>query len=271
MNTWQFFKQLQYLLRQSQWSGGNSVFSSEGVIISGDMPSEFMQLVRLPCALIRVQDSTSDQEHDEEPDIIMQTFDVTVGVAIPNDPFGEAAFMGAARENANESQGRGILELEEQLWSNIKGLGEKNGVRIYSRGKGAAQGTPDGEDNYIAWRTYRFEAQLGTDRFYHPPTNFVAVDATGGNANLSWALPGTRWDYRRQILRRAAGSTAPSTHTGGTGITLGGSPDGVSATSVTDSPGAGTFSYSLFAVYDEHGTGADGQYSDPVSRTVVVT
>lgn len=266
MNGWQFFQQLRYLLQAATWTGGNKVFGAKAVVVSADMPEDFLSRVRLPCALIRVQDAPSDPEHDEEPDLFMQSFDITVAVANANDPFGESAFLGAGRVTANDSGGRGLLEIEEQLWATVKGLGESSGVRIQSRGKGAGAGTP-GSEKYIAWRTYRFEAELGSVRFYHPPTSLAAAAAGGGVVNLTWKLPPTRFDTFGLVLRRASGTTAPATVAGGSNVTL----SSMTAVSKSDTPGAGTWSYSLFASYDEVASGAAAQYSAPISKTVVAT
>jgi len=268
LNAWQFLKQFQYLLRDAAWSGGNKLFPSNAVVITANLDQDFLGRIRFPCAIIRVQDATYDEEHDEEPDLLMQRFDVTIAVAHPNDPSGEAAFMGAGRANQNDSAGKGLLELEAKLWATVKGLGESNGVRIYSRGKGASNGTKHPNSGYMAWRTYRFEAELGDDFFYHPSTHLTAVDGGGGTVDLTWALPATRFDYRRMVLRRASGSTAPTSISSGTGVVLGGTPDGASATSVTDSPGVGTWSYALFAVYDPYTADTDFAASDAVTETV---
>jgi len=266
MNAWQFFKQFKYELDLATWTGGKRVFPSGSIVVCADVPEEFLSRTRLPCALIRVQDAPADPEHDEEPDLFGQTFDVTVAVAVANDPFGEAAFLGGGRADANASPGKGLLEMEEKLWEAVKGLGETHGIRVQSRGKGAAGGLKHSELGYIAWRSYRFTADLGAVRFYHPGTNFAVT--TGGVA--SWALPADRFDYRRMVLRRAAGATAPTSITGGTGVVLGGVPDGVAATGVNDAPGSGVFSYALFAVYDEYATDSDAQVSEAATVTVTI-
>ena len=267
MNAWQFFQQFKHEMDLSRWTGSVRVWPSGSIVVCADMPERFLERTRLPCALIRVQDASADPEHDEESDLFEQNFDITVAVAVANDPYGEAAFLGAGRSDANASAGKGLLEIEEKLWEDLHRLGEGQGIRVQARGKGASGGTPHSALGYSAWRTYRFAATLGATRFYHPGTNFGVT--VGGVA--TWALPADRFDYRRMVLRRAAGSTAPTTITGGSGVTLGGTPDGVSAITVTDAPGSGTYSYSLFAVYDEYATDTDAQVSDPKSVTVAIT
>jgi hypothetical protein len=61
-------------------------------------------------------------------------------------------------------------------------------------------------------------------------------------------------------------------------------PEDVSATEITiagatiratssfiDDPGSGTWSYSVFCVYDEYGTSSDERYSDPMTAAVIIT
>lgn len=95
----------------------------------------------------------------------------------------------------------------------------------------------------------------------------------GGDATLAWRVPPDRFDRFRVRLRRAAGATAPATSTDGTNVAI-----ADLATGVTDSPGAGEFSYALFGQYDETqgkdrgGTPATAERdSVSVTRTVTVT
>ena len=112
------------------------------------------------------------------------------------------------------------------------------------------------------------------ERFYPPPIRFTAVDATAGNATLAWVNPPDRYDFHSSatarggmILRRAAGSTPPTGPTDGTGITL----SGDFAESKTDDPGAGEFSYALFAGYDETLDASNDRFSAAATATVTVT
>jgi hypothetical protein len=234
------------------------------------MPQEVVGQIALPLALIRVQEASADPEFDEEPDVLQQAFDVTIGCSVPADKFGEAAIMGANRGQL-ASQGMGLLQIEEKLISTLGGLTELDGLKFLLRGKGGAQVSHEAQLGYVAWRSYRFEAMVTGTRFYHPASRFVATGGVGQTV-MTWRLPPSRYDYRRMILRRASGSTAPASATAGTGVTLTGTPDGVSATSKTDgSLSAGTYSYSLFAAYDEYGTSSDERYSAAISKTVTVT
>jgi hypothetical protein len=74
-----------------------------------------------------------------------------------------------------------------------------------------------------------------------------------------------RFDRRQMVLRR--GATLPASATAGTGVTL----SGDLATSVVDTPGAGTWYYALFAAYDEYGSASNERYSAAATTSAVVT
>ncbi len=267
MNAWQLFRQVQFLLKAAVWpTGGKKVFSPEGVIVACDLPDGFLERSRLPCAVIRVGEAQNDPDHDEEPELVSQSFEVTIACSVPNDPWGQSAVLGAVRTQ-NDSAGKGVLEIEEQLFANLALLGSSTGIRVVLRMKSEAAGTPSGGPEYLAWRGYRFDALVGSARSYPAPTRFSATGGVGSVA-LAWANPGTRFDSRRIVVRRLAGAVAPATILLGTDVALAAN----FSTSKTDTVAAGTYSYSVFAVFDEYGTNTDAQSSPPVSKlSVVVT
>ena len=142
-----------------------------------------------------------------------------------------------------------------------------SGFPIVFRGASQAQPTYIETLGYIAFGDYKFEA-LGTlSRTYQAPSGFKRTGTT--TAILTWNAA-TRWDARRFVLRFASGATPPATIVAGTGITLGGTPDGNGVVTVTHSPGAGTYSYSLFAVYDDVNGSSDVAVSAPQTLASLV-
>jgi hypothetical protein len=135
-----------------------------------------------------------------------------------------------------------------------------DGIEVQMRAASAADVEEDDDVGYVAWAAYLMELWTTSDRYYHPPTRLVGQDLGGGQALLTWKLPPDRFDRYRVALRRDAGAVPP-TWTTGTAVTL---PSLLPAT-FTDSPGAGTWSYSLFATYDEghEAPAADQQVSTP--------
>ncbi len=356
MNNEQILRQIAYLARSATWSVGRPLFQPGSVVITKDVADVLARSLSMPVCLVYPLDQQPDPE-GEEPGLVVQAIGVSVIVRNPGDGTGRAVLLGGNR-TATVGEGRGVLEIAAPLLAAIRLGTDANGLRIISAAKGDSGTVKHPDDGFIGWQEHRIEAFATDAKYWHPPTRFVA---TGGAASvaMTWKLPPTRYDYRRCILRRASGSTAPASATSGSGISLGGTPDGLSAVSVTDTmkwitlagapfPGtttvgevftqavtgatcvlreydvtalrlyvvsitgspndsnvwtggtngsvftptslpqfpAGTYSYSLFAAYNDYAvtaaTGADApntdttsagdkDYSDPVTRTVVVS
>lgn len=264
MNTWQVCRQLAYLLRSAAWpSGGERVFGD--VVVTQAPVEALLGKLRPPAALIRVGGAVSD---DDVPSLLTEELEVALVASSVGDEKGQAALLGAARSSGQtSSKGRGLLELEEELFRAAAILGGASGVRLNLTAKTGGQALLDGT-TLAASRGYAFRARTSAYRSYPAPTLLVATPTGSGNVSLTWSVPPARYDRLNVVLRRAAGSTAPTSVSDGTGVTLA----SALATSVTDSPGAGTFSYALFAGYDETSatpTTAD-RHSSSVTRTGVV-
>lgn len=98
------------------------------------------------------------------------------------------------------------------------------------------------------------------------PTPTPTVDVTA-DVILTWTPVSDRYDFSTYLCRRVSGSTPTTDPAGGTGITI------TNATTRTtsrlhDAPGGGTWSYSLFVVYDEYGDGTSLRYSLAATLTV---
>lgn len=266
MNVWQVAKQLRHLLRSRSWPGGGPVFGS--VFVTVRPPEEPFEHSLFPMCLLGVGSGDTDPEHDDEHQLISQRFPVRVAVAIPYDGIGESSILGANRTLGDvTSLGRGLLEVEEQLFDTVAEINGIDGVELHCKLRSAVEVDNDQEVGYIALREYLLEVLTTENRFYHPPTRLTGADLTGGSASISWRLPPDRFDRVRMILRRAVGATPPATATSGTDVPLG-TP---LATSVTDSPGAGTYSYAIFAAYDEYNEPptADQRFSDQTDGSVI--
>lgn len=267
MNAQQILRQIQFLLRQQTWTTSVPVWHTDSVRVTIEPEREVFVRLTPPMAFVRPGPFTADRE---EPTFGEMEFVVRLATLNKNDMIGESVLIGSNRTGQLAAPGKGLLEIEEKMFDALALLSSVNGIETVFLAASAAAAEVV-EQGYAAARDYQFRAWATADRYYHPGKKFSATAAGSGNVSLAWSLPGTRFDYRRMILRRAAGSTPPATATSGTGITLGGSPDGVAATSKTDNPGAGTFSYSLFVAYDEYGSSTDERFSEAVTATVVAT
>lgn len=271
MNLWQVLRQMRYLLRRRTWEGtGDVVFHSSSVRCSMKVTPVALRNLIMPVCMMGPLDENSDPVADEEPDLLKSAVGMHLITAILQDPFGEASLMGGSRASGStSSKGRGILEIEEEVFAAIKSLNDIDGVVIQSRGKSAAAAVLDDELGYVVTRDYLWEVETTTTRYYHPARKFAATGGVGAIV-CTWALPPDRYDRYRVRLVYKAGAVAPTSVTDGTEVTL----SAPLATSKTITVAAGTYSLSLFASYDETNEtlSADQRTSDPVTKlSVVVT
>jgi len=150
------------------------------------------------------------------------------------------------------------------MFTAVGRLTGESGVAIGFVGYGANQVRRGAGDNWIAIQEYQFRTYCGTAKFYHPP-RYLSADEKTGQIDLSWANPPDRWDRYRVRLMRKTGSTAPTSLTDGTEVTLGANlPTSFSDTGLS----ADTYSYSLFASYSEFD--ATTQQDDATSAAATV-
>jgi hypothetical protein len=273
MNTWQILKNLKYQLKNRNWTGtSNCVFHPNSIIVSANPELHALSTLIVPIAIIKPLDLTVDPEFGEERSLIERQIQLSLITAIGGDAAtSENAVLGANRTSGSvKSEGRGLLELEEELYAAIQRLTESTGVKIsFISSSGNAVTRIDTGDAiwYVSMADYRFKMFCGTVRSYEPVRELsVTVPSIGTENDLAWILPPDRYDRYRIIVRKAAGTTPPATPTSGTGVVLGSDL----ATSVTDTVVFGsTTSYSVFVAYDEtHDPHSNEErYSDPVSIT----
>lgn len=282
MNEWQALRQIEYLIRQRKWPGGSTPVFAPASVLSTVAPNE--QAIRTmisPIVLLKPSEGQTDPEKHTQMDLEQDGVEVMLVTVNPGDAVGHKALMGGNRPTGGasfgqqSSKGRGLLEVQTELKAAIKQLNNVSGVKIQFASQSKIGASLDEKSLYIAWRTYRFSLWAADDLHYHPCRNFAATALGGGQVSMTWKIPPTRYDSFRVVLRRAAGAVAPADITSGTGISLSGNL----ATSKTDTPGAGTFSYALFFTYDETnmfnpsgGTASqDQRVSEAVTKTVVAT
>ena len=266
MNTWQALRQLKALLLAAEWPDGDQEKVLGSCLVTVAMEEQAFAQLRPPTALI----VPTDAQHDpEDPGLVMQQVELVLVVPMRSSPWGEDLLLGGPRTNGQgSSSGRGLLEVEEAVLSAVRELDQTDGIRLRLQQAGSAAAARDQGWGDVMTRSYRLELWTGMDRSYPPPSRLAGSDGGSGVANLTWTLPPSRFDRLNVVLRRASGSTAPASVTDGTGVTLG----SALATSVADNPGVGTWSYALFAGYDEaNATPATAdRYSEAVTATVVL-
>jgi hypothetical protein len=274
MNAWQCLKQLKYLLQQRKWTGtSNVVFNANSVIVSANPELHALNHLIVPICIIKPNEATIDPEFKENQRIVERSCSIILITAIGGDAAtSENAVMGANRTSGSlKSEGRGLLELEEEVFETINLLTEQSGITMLfsaSSSMGVKRVDTGADIWYVSMMEYPFKLFTSTLRKVYPPVSnlIITVPSIGTENDLSWTLPATRYDTYKVIVRKASGTTPPATATAGTGVTLG----SLLATSVVDPITFGTtWSYSVFMAYDEtHQPTSEAQrYSDPVSGT----
>ena len=274
MNTWQVIRQIKYLLLQRKWEGtGSDVFQNNSVVISVAPDDQALSVLVTPTAVLRPLGAQSDPMHDEEPDLIMQSIGVRLSVTVPGDPLGQFALIGGGRQGQGDSRGRGLLEVEEELYGAIESLNTINGVVIYSRAKSEAEAELDDDNRYSCIRTYLFDALTTASRFYHPVLGFIATDNVASTfCDLDWTSAPMRFDSRGvRILRKSGSSPATNPTDLSATIVADGSAFPAVAGYWRDRPGTGTYSYTIWVTYDEWDSSTTERYSAYMTSTVTVT
>lgn len=262
MTDWQVSRQLKFILAKATWPTGSTKIFTQ-VRITAKITPELLSTMVPPFMVFQIG---AGESQPDNPDLILQNFPGIIVAAVAGDDIGERALIGSNRTSAIQSKGRGLLEFQEEVSRQIKFLTSAIGVKIAGRYRGSTDGELLASPGFVAFRVLGFEAFVTDERFYHPPRQFRTTATGGGSATFAWALPPSRFDTLAMILRRGAAGSPPLSPTSGTGVPL----SGPLAVTVTDSPGPGSFSYSLFMTYDETTDGTSDRFSVPVILDPIV-
>jgi len=168
VNAWQSIRQTQYLTRKRKWTGSaNVVFASASVVIAAGSTEELAEKLRMPAAIFRPGGLTVDPDF---PDYVDQELIVRLVVTQAGDATGEFAIVGGHRTSQTRSQGRGILEIEEELFAAIELLGTDSGIVVLHKAS-SAMNLEYVAGQYLIFRDYVFSLRTTADRFYHPVIN----------------------------------------------------------------------------------------------------
>lgn len=272
MNTWQLLRQLRSVLLARTWEGGaNKVFASRSVIATAGITDEkALAKLRTPILLLFVGPATPDKD---QPNLLRQIVMGRLIVSVRGGAgggLGDRPLLGSNPIATDQSEGRGLLEVEEEVLGAVENVGKASGIQILNRAlSGVAPTVLDGRD-YAAVKDYEFEAWVTSARFYPPARSLQLTDLTAGQARIDWKNPPARFDRFNWQIRRLSGSTAPALPTDGTQVSTN---TNFAIETFTDTPTAGTFSYSVFIGYDDlrDPPSAERRFSAPVSGTIVVT
>lgn len=258
MSPWQVVQQLAWLIANRHWPETSGERVVANAIPTVGIAEEVLGTVRSgPLCLLKPGGRTADPEN---PRLLTMEVLLTLAVKVGGDKTGKAALVGGARsaETVASSEGRGLLEIEEEILEPIAAAAGASGVNVQVAWAGSPAVGRIGEQA-VAVCEYGMRVLCTRHREYAAPR--ALAYATGV---LTWTLPADRFDRSAVFLRKAAGGTPPASITDGTDVTL----SGPLATTVSGQS-AGT-SYALFMGYDE-GRGSALRYSSAqVGSTLVV-
>jgi len=261
VNTWQAVRRLKNILRGIQWgTTGGRLFARNSVFASGGPSEAVLDQVRLPAAWVNAGSMTAD---DMNPGLYTADLEIVTLVSVPGDAYGERVLMGSNRASATESVGRGLFEIEKEMLGAIKHLDASDQFRIMLRAASSALPVSVGSEGFFATRRYIMTTLLTMeDQHLHPRK--VSASNASGTVTVSWTAPDDVTNFVDYVVRRTSGTIPAAFPTDGTAITWS------SGTSVTDTPGSGTWTYSVFARYDDEGGSFALDASDYDDDTVVV-
>jgi len=261
VNTRQALIRLRSILKARRWgrtAAGSRVY---GTVICTPGPADAVtDQIRIPAAFVTSGSATVDPER---PELVTQELVVTSVVAVPGDMFGERALIGGPRASATASGNRGVHEVEEELLAAIAQLDASQQFRIGLKWASAVGAEIDEETGYHQWRRYTFSALLTASSQHDAPRGGSASES-GGTVTISWTEPDDTTNLVDYVVRRVSGTVPVAFPDEGTDVSWS------SGTSTTDSPGSGTFSYSVFATYDDEGGSHALDKSDMTTATVTV-
>lgn len=295
MDLWQSERQFAYLLGVATWEDAPSaVVLTGGAVVSPDGPGNFLATaaaflpgggpttLSLPFAVVAAVDSRPNGDHPNRAEVRLRALVVAGGGGVTDtgtstDDHGTEATTGGTRattQGQGQSTGRGLDEifgrLREGAFPTGLAIESTHGFRgsLARVAHSAQQATGSKivcvDGSQIVARAFDLVIDDATDtRHYHAVRRLKATNGTG-QITLNWTAPPTRYDTLGYVLRRASGSTPPSTISSGTGVTV-----TAGASSVVDTVAAGAYAYSLWVTYDETSdtpTTAD-RYSAPVTAT----
>lgn len=255
MDSIQIARQLQYLITLEKWEGGDDLYVEKPITHYPDL--DVVPNFQLPSCLVNILEG---EPEPEDPAGGKRNFQIVPYFKNHVDRFGEASIIGNGRVSGTSS-GRGILEPDQQIIDLLSNLGRADGFGQYVNYKGVRRVEPLGQ---VALTAYLVEAWCSGQEFHN--ASFPTLSASGFDVTLNWWRPPPRFDLNEVKITKKLGS-APSSRTDGDQIS-------VTTTAETYSDtvsGVGTWYYSWWCGYDPGNTGSSTQFSNLMTRSVVVS
>lgn len=256
MNSWQIANQTRKLMREHQWADDVAkkfLFGGPlSVVIAADPLEVTGKESTGPVCIITPTDHETDPEAGEDTNLVLWGFQIRIQNFNANDQFGQAGLMGAGKPvGLSSSRGRGLEELLSETRRALASLTKTSGgftLQVMPFSGAAAAFDQESKRMGAVFRDFTLKVWGTGDPYYAPAENLYFTGATAHT--LYWTKPPDRFDLCRLVLCKVAGSTPTTDPTVGvvTSWTL---PYSSMPSSLAVVPGSGTWSYSLFAQYDD--------------------
>lgn len=167
MNEYTILTSVKSELIAQTWTGSaNVVFPTGCVAITpptGEVVRNALETMRVPFALIQPSSAESDPNFDEEPDFMRILVNIIIVVAIPGGAVGEEAMLGANKTlGSTKSEGRGLLEIEQEVYNAIGKLNALESITLQFRQRGEEGAIMQPPSTWIQYRTLSFEGWCTT-------------------------------------------------------------------------------------------------------------
>lgn len=248
MDELQQAEQIRHQLASRYWGDSGSNALVFGKVASSAGPRESIRDLANQCPVAIINAMGSVGALKGLPQARTFRWQILVMVSNMGDPWGEGGLIGSNWQGfGTQSEGAGILHVQRELCAALNPSTGREGLRLALVESRSATASEDPDAPPVTFRMYQFESQGTEHPVYATATRLAATAGGSGAVTLTWLLPTGRYDFYKAVLRYASGATPPASTSAGTGVTL--SAD--DATTVTFSPGAGTYSFALFVQYDE--------------------
>jgi len=149
------------LLIAQTWTGGsNVVFGTGSVLITRGVDiadATKKQAVRTPFALIVPGAGVADPLWGEDPNLLVSQVVIRIGVLVPGDAVGENPLMGANRPDTTKSEGAGLYDVEQMLYTAVGKLNAQEGIILQFKNTGDSGATLIDDKNYLAYEDHLYE------------------------------------------------------------------------------------------------------------------
>ncbi len=261
MNPRQFAQQIKSKLEAAVWplGAGDVVFGTkDSVIVFAGAPTADQLPTAQPFALVGVGSGTPDPD---DPQLILQQFEVSVGTVVMGDPMGEQALTGGPIANLGKSAGRGVMEISARARAAVEDMTGADGGKILVSNISMEPPFTIGAGKHVAGETFTLEALCTSNEHYNAPQ---LLRFAGGTWTWDGPICSGRYDFFQFRLIEKDGATAPTTPADGTAVYTG-------TLATTTNGGSSGKAYTIFADYNARGASSiENTSTNELGTSVVI-